>query len=46
MGRCQGRVCGHAAAEILARTPGKDIASVGRLRGNPPVKPIPVGGLP
>jgi NADPH-dependent 2,4-dienoyl-CoA reductase/sulfur reductase-like enzyme len=46
MGRCQGRVCGHAAAEILARTPGRDIASVGRLRGNPPVKPIPVGGLP
>jgi NADPH-dependent 2,4-dienoyl-CoA reductase/sulfur reductase-like enzyme len=46
MGRCQGRVCGHAAAEILARTLGKDVASVGRLRGNPPVKPIPVGGLP
>jgi NAD(P)H-nitrite reductase large subunit len=46
MGRCQGRVCGHAAAEILARTLGEDIAAVGRLRGNPPVKPIPVGGLP
>ena len=46
MGRCQGRVCGHAAAEILARTLGKDIATVGRLRGNPPVKPVPVGGLP
>jgi NADPH-dependent 2,4-dienoyl-CoA reductase/sulfur reductase-like enzyme len=46
MGRCQGRVCGHAAAEILARTPGNDIVSVGRLRGNPPVKPIPVGGPP
>jgi bacterioferritin-associated ferredoxin len=46
MGRCQGRVCGHAAAEILSRTLGKDVASVGRLRGNPPVKPISVGGLP
>jgi hypothetical protein len=46
MGRCQGRVCGHAAAEILARTLGQDVASVGRLRGNPPVKPISVGGLP
>jgi bacterioferritin-associated ferredoxin len=45
MGRCQGRVCGHAAAEILWRTLHKDIASVGRLRGNPPVKPLPVGGL-
>ena len=46
MGRCQGRVCGHAAAEILARTVAKDIAAVGRLRGNPPVKPLPIGGLP
>jgi NADPH-dependent 2,4-dienoyl-CoA reductase/sulfur reductase-like enzyme len=46
MGRCQGRVCGHAAAELLSRTLGRDIASIGRLRGNPPVKPIPVGGLP
>jgi NADPH-dependent 2,4-dienoyl-CoA reductase/sulfur reductase-like enzyme len=45
MGRCQGRVCGHAAAEILSRTLGKDIAAVGRLRGNPPVKPLSVGGL-
>jgi bacterioferritin-associated ferredoxin len=45
MGRCQGRVCGHAAAEILARTLGKDVAAVGRLRGNPPVKPIPLAGL-
>jgi NAD(P)H-nitrite reductase large subunit len=46
MGRCQGRVCGHAAAEILAHTLGQDIAAVGRLRGNPPIKPIPIGGLP
>jgi len=46
MGRCQGRVCGHAAAEILARTLGKDIAAVGRLRGNPPVKPLSVAGSP
>jgi NADPH-dependent 2,4-dienoyl-CoA reductase/sulfur reductase-like enzyme len=46
MGRCQGRVCGHAAAEILARTLGKEVAEVGRLRSNPPIKPIPVGGLP
>jgi NADPH-dependent 2,4-dienoyl-CoA reductase/sulfur reductase-like enzyme len=42
MGRCQGRVCGQAAAEILARTLGVEPAAVGRLRGNPPVKPIPV----
>ena len=46
MGRCQGRVCGHAAAEILARTCNSDIAAVGRLRGNPPIKPVPIAGLP
>jgi hydrogen cyanide synthase HcnB len=42
MGRCQGRVCGHAAAEILAAATGQDLAAVGRLRGQPPVKPIPL----
>ena len=42
MGRCQGRVCGHAAAEFLARACGADIESVARLRGQPPVKPIPI----
>jgi NADPH-dependent 2,4-dienoyl-CoA reductase/sulfur reductase-like enzyme len=46
MGRCQGRVCGRAAAEILAREVGRDVATVGRLRGNPPVKPIPVKEVP
>lgn len=42
MGRCQGRVCGQAAAEILAATLGRPVREVGRLRGNPPVKPIPI----
>jgi len=42
MGRCQGRMCGHAAAELLAAQTGQDIAAVGRLRGQPPVKPIPM----
>jgi NADPH-dependent 2,4-dienoyl-CoA reductase/sulfur reductase-like enzyme len=46
MGRCQGRVCGHAAAEVLAQCLGRPVETVGRLRGQPPVKPIPVGGLP
>ena len=41
MGRCQGRVCGAAAAELLAGETGRDIASVGRLRAQAPVKPIP-----
>lgn len=43
MGRCQGRVCGGAAAEILSQTLGRDIAEVGRLRTNSPIKPIPIG---
>lgn len=40
MGRCQGRYCGHAAAEIIAATRGQAIAEAGRLRGQAPVKPI------
>ena len=40
MGRCQGRFCGSAAAEILAETRGDALASVGRLRGQAPVKPL------
>ncbi len=45
MGRCQGRVCGPAAAEVLAGALGVSPAQVGRLRGQPPVKPLPVGLL-
>lgn len=42
MGRCQGRLCGHAAAEILAGKLGVSVDSVGRMRGQPPIKPVPV----
>ncbi|MNW20864.1 Hydrogen cyanide synthase subunit HcnB [compost metagenome] len=42
MGRCQGRMCGVAAAEVLAHATGRPLAEVGRLRTQPPVKPIPV----
>lgn len=42
MGRCQGRVCSAAAAEILACSAGRPLAQIGRLRGQPPVKPFPV----
>lgn len=41
MGRCQGRYCGPAAAEILADTLGIPVEQVGRLRGQAPVKPLP-----
>jgi len=40
MGRCQGRLCGPPAAEVLAAALGCDIAEVGRLRGQMPVKPV------
>jgi NADPH-dependent 2,4-dienoyl-CoA reductase/sulfur reductase-like enzyme len=42
MGRCQGRMCGLAAAELLARARRCDVAEAGRLRGQPPVKPVPI----
>jgi NADPH-dependent 2,4-dienoyl-CoA reductase/sulfur reductase-like enzyme len=43
MGRCQGRMCAMAATEIVAHASGRDVASVGRLRGQAPIKPIPFG---
>jgi hypothetical protein len=43
MGRCQGRFCGFGGAEILAHALGVDQGAVGRLRGQAPVKPIPLG---
>jgi len=42
MGRCQGRYCGHAAAEVVAAAAGLPLEQVGRLRGQAPVKPLPV----
>ncbi|MCW5719961.1 MAG: FAD-dependent oxidoreductase [Devosia sp.] len=40
MGRCQGRVCGSAAMEVLASETHAPIESVGRLRGQIPLKPV------
>jgi hypothetical protein len=45
MGRCQGRVCGPAAAEILAAALGKPVEAVGHFRAQPPVKPVPLTAL-
>ncbi|MBR8301804.1 FAD-dependent oxidoreductase [Burkholderia dolosa] len=42
MGRCQGRMCGDAAALVLAAETGRSPADVGRLRAQPPVKPFPI----
>jgi NADPH-dependent 2,4-dienoyl-CoA reductase/sulfur reductase-like enzyme len=40
MGRCQGRYCGHAGAEVVAAAAGIALEKVGRLRGQAPVKPL------
>lgn len=45
MGRCQGRYCGHAAAEIVAHAAGIPVEQVGRIRGQGPVKPLPIAAL-
>ncbi|AOL06149.1 MULTISPECIES: NAD(P)/FAD-dependent oxidoreductase [Burkholderia] len=42
MGRCQGRMCGDAAALVLAAETGRPLADIGRLRVQPPVKPFPI----
>jgi len=42
MGRCQGRVCGPAAAVVLAAALDLPPERMGRLRGQPPIKPIPM----
>jgi NADPH-dependent 2,4-dienoyl-CoA reductase/sulfur reductase-like enzyme len=40
MGRCQGRYCANAGAEIIAHAAGVPLEKVGRLRGQAPVKPL------
>jgi NADPH-dependent 2,4-dienoyl-CoA reductase/sulfur reductase-like enzyme len=50
MGRCQGRMCGAGATELLAHALQVGPEEVGRLRAQPPVKPFPIrvmsGGKP
>jgi len=45
MGRCQGRFCGMAGAEIIAAARGVPVEAAGRLRGQAPVKPLPVAAV-
>ncbi|MEX3921737.1 MULTISPECIES: FAD/NAD(P)-dependent oxidoreductase [Paraburkholderia] len=40
MGRCQGRFCAHAGAEVIAAEARVPLEAVGRLRGQAPVKPL------
>lgn len=41
MGRCQGRLCGLAAARLAATTAGVGLAEAGRLRAQAPIEPLP-----
>lgn len=43
MGRCQGRMCGSAAVEIIAQAAARPVQDVGRLRAQAPIKPLPFG---
>jgi NADPH-dependent 2,4-dienoyl-CoA reductase/sulfur reductase-like enzyme len=45
MGRCQGRFCQLAGAELIAARAGRPVADVGRLRDQAPVRPAPVGAM-
>ncbi|CAH1679545.1 NAD(P)/FAD-dependent oxidoreductase [Hyphomicrobiales bacterium] len=46
MGRCQGRYCELAAAEIVATCAGyRGAREAGRLRGQAPVRPAPIAAL-
>jgi len=46
MGRCQGRFCGLPGAELIAHALNVPLEAVGRLRGQAPVKPIPLAISP
>lgn len=43
MGRCQGRYCQLAGAEIVAACSGLKTSQVGRLRAQAPARPAPIG---
>ncbi|NVO27536.1 FAD-dependent oxidoreductase [Donghicola sp. C2-DW-16] len=45
MGRCQGRYCQLAGAEIIAAQSGLHPKDVGRLRAQAPVRPVPIQAL-
>ena len=45
MGRCQGRMCGAALADIVASATGRNVDEVGTLSVRPPARPVPLGAL-
>jgi NAD(P)H-nitrite reductase large subunit len=45
MGRCQGRMCGPALGQLIARATGRPAAEAGVFSPRPPAKPVPLGAL-
>jgi NADPH-dependent 2,4-dienoyl-CoA reductase/sulfur reductase-like enzyme len=45
MGNCQGRMCGPALQEIIARERGVSPAEIGPLNPRPPIRPVPITAL-
>ena len=45
MGRCQARLCASNIAELMASELKVPIEAIGRLRGQAPVKPVPIGAI-
>lgn len=43
MGRCQGRICGPIAAQLVAQETGASIEAVGTFTARIPIKPVPLG---
>lgn len=42
MGACQGRMCAHLLAHVVARETSRSVLEVGLLQPRPPVYPVPV----
>ena len=45
MGRCQGRMCGSAVAELLAEQLGRPTEEMVYPTPRPPIMPVPIDGL-
>ncbi len=45
MGDCQGRMCSHLIANVIARETGQSVNQVGMLRPRPPLFPTPITAI-
>jgi hypothetical protein len=45
MGPCGGRVCGEAAAMLIAAATGWDRAAIGQASARPPLRPVPMTAI-